>query len=323
VSALAQELDRILDGGADDATIVAFLERSIGLMHDAEALALAASALRARMISVRAPDNAIDVCGTGGDGAHSLNISTTVTFVVAGAGVPVAKHGNRAMSSKSGAADVLEAAGVTLLAEPTRLAACLETVGVAFLFAQNHHPCMRFVAAARRAFGKRTVFNLLGPLANPCGVRRQLVGVFDGSLAYPMADALMRLGADHGVVVHGAGGLDELAAASGNIAVDVTARGVRALALEPSAVGVAHHNPVAIAGGDASFNATALRTVLTTPDAIPAYRDTVILNATAALLAAGVADVATATRRARASLHDGAACARLDALIAFTAKGHA
>ena len=171
-------LARVMDGAATAEEIRGLLEESIPLMSDPAALVIGARALRARMIPVAAPEGAIDVCGTGGDGAHTLNISTAVAFVVAGAGVPVAKHGNRAMSSRSGAADVLEALGVTLTGDANVLERALRDANIAFLFAQHHHTAMRHVAEARRALGKRTLFNLLGPLANPAGVKRQLVGVF-------------------------------------------------------------------------------------------------------------------------------------------------
>jgi anthranilate phosphoribosyltransferase len=215
MSDLAADFARILDGETSFEETKAFLVRSIDLMGDAAALAAGAQALRERMIAVSAPAGAIDVCGTGGDGAHTLNISTAVAFVVAGAGVPVAKHGNRAMSSKSGAADVLEALGVKLTGHVPTLERCLREAGVAFLFAQNHHPAMRHVAAARRELGVRTIFNLLGPLANPARVKRQLVGVFSADYLAPIAAALRAIGGERAIVVHGAGGLDELSFIAG------------------------------------------------------------------------------------------------------------
>jgi anthranilate phosphoribosyltransferase len=204
--------DDIMDGAAAHEDIKQFLALTMPLMSHAPLIAAGARALRSRMVRITAPANAIDVCGTGGDGAHTLNISTAVAFVVAGCGVPVAKHGNRAMSSKSGAADVLEALGVKLTNDIPTLERALREANVAFLFAQNHHPAMRHVALARREIGKRTIFNLLGPLSNPAGVKRQLVGVFSADFLEPVANALRELGCEKAWAVHGAGGLDELSA---------------------------------------------------------------------------------------------------------------
>lgn len=318
MTSLADDFAAILDGAADTQAITDFLIKSVDWMGDAKALAIGAKALRDRMVQVQAPPDAIDVCGTGGDGAHTLNVSTAVTFVVAGAGVPVAKHGNRAMSSKTGAADVLEALGVHLLRDPAVLAACLAQTGVAFLFAQLHHPCMGRVAAARKALGHRTIFNLLGPLANPCGVKRQLVGVFDPAFANPMAQALVALGSRRALVVHGAGGLDELATDADNHMIDATTYSLNTRAISMESLGIARHAIAAIAGGDAADNAHALRTLLTQPDRLPAYRDIVLLNAAAAFLAAGAASLEAGVTRARESLFSGAALDRLDHLIAFT-----
>jgi anthranilate phosphoribosyltransferase len=206
---LKARFDQVMDGAASPEETRAFLEGTIPLMDNPQAIAIGAAALRSRMIPVVAPPGAIDVCGTGGDGVHTLNVSTAVAFVVAGAGVPVAKHGNRAMSSRSGAADVLEALGVGLVADPALLSRCLAEARVAFLFAQNHHAAMRHVAEARKAIGQRTIFNLLGPLSNPAGVRRQLVGVFAPRWLSAMAEALRLLDAEGAWVVHG-DGVDEL-----------------------------------------------------------------------------------------------------------------
>src|SRR5690606_37187539 len=202
----------IMDGLAAHEEIKRFLLLTIPHMREPDWIAGGARSLSARMIGVAAPEGAIDVCGTGGDGAHTLNISTAVALVAAGCGVPVAKHGNRAMSCKSGAADVLEALGVVLTGEVAWLERCLREAGVAFLFAQNHHPAMRHVALARRELGQRTIFNLLVPLSNPAGVKRQLIGVFSADFLEPVAQALARLGGEKAWVVHGAGGLDELSA---------------------------------------------------------------------------------------------------------------
>lgn len=315
----AADFDAILDGQCDEAAVTDFLIRSIAWMQDADALAEGARALRARMTPVRAPGIAMDVCGTGGDGAHTLNISTAVSFVVAGCGVPVAKHGNRAMSSRSGAADVLEALGVRLSADPTTLQACLQEAGVAFLFAQNHHPAMRHVAAARKALGKRTIFNLLGPLSNPAGVRRQLVGVFDAAYAPAMAGALIKLGAETAIIVHGAGGWDEASLAGPTSTVTATQGGISHATLLPQDFGLAPMAATLLAGGDAAHNAEALRALLETGDADSPYGAVVLANAALALQAAGrCATPADGVDVARHALTSGAAAEKLATLIRLT-----
>jgi anthranilate phosphoribosyltransferase len=310
----------VMDGQASAPQVTAFLQASIPLMTDPAALAAGARALRSRMIAVAAPAGAIDVCGTGGDGAHTLNISTAVAFVLAGGDVPVAKHGNRAMSSRAGAADVLEALGVALTADPATLERCLAETNIAFLFAQNHHPAMRHVAAARRAFGRRTIFNLLGPLSNPAGVTRQLVGVFGPAYIQPLAHALSALGGERAWVVHGAGGLDELSccfsgandiAALEAGAVDVR-RQVFATASDP-------HDADQLRGGDAADNADALRRLLDGSSRNIAYLDAVELNAAAAFVVAGRAEtIEDGLTLARDSLASGIPLRTLNALIEIT-----
>ncbi|NWG52915.1 MAG: anthranilate phosphoribosyltransferase [Hydrogenophilaceae bacterium] len=320
MSDLAADFARILDGETSFEETKAFLVRSIDLMGDAAALAAGAQALRERMIAVSAPAGAIDVCGTGGDGAHTLNISTAVAFVVAGAGVPVAKHGNRAMSSKSGAADVLEALGVKLTGHVPTLERCLREAGVAFLFAQNHHPAMRHVAAARRELGVRTIFNLLGPLANPARVKRQLVGVFSADYLAPIAAALRAIGGERAIVVHGAGGLDELSFIAGgaNQAVLLTQDGAVARLATPAPKPTVEAH--ALRGGSAAENAAALARLLDGEGVLGAYEDAVLLNAAFALLAADrVADWREGWALAEQSLRSGAAKSVLQALIANTA----
>lgn len=306
----------IMDGQAAHDEIKRFLALTIPLMADPLWIAGGARSLRARMVGVRAPEGAIDVCGTGGDGAHSLNISTAVAFVVAGCGVPVAKHGNRAMSSKSGAADVLEALGVKLTADVQIIERALHEAGVAFLFAQNHHPAMRYVALARRDLGKRTIFNLLGPLSNPAGVKRQLVGVFSADFVEPVAVALCGLACEKALVVHGAGGLDELSAAGDD---------ANHIALLDKGV-ITNHRASAdpamsedLRGGDAHENAQELRALLY-GGGRPGHRAAVLVNAAAALIAAGAAtDMVAAQAIANQSIDSGAAEAALKKLIAITA----
>jgi anthranilate phosphoribosyltransferase len=305
----------IMDGVAQHEDIKRFLTLTMPLMSEPSLIAAGARALRSRMVRVAAPEGAIDVCGTGGDGAHTLNISTAVAFVVAGCGVTVAKHGNRAMSSKSGAADVLEALGVKLTADVPTLERCLREAGVAFLFAQNHHPAMRHVALARREIGKRTIFNLLGPLSNPAGVKRQLMGVFSVEFIEPVASALNHLGCEKAWVVHGSGGLDELTAQhreANNVAV-----------LDDGAVTTvwasveAEINPD-IRGGLAAENADEMRALLN-GGGRPGHRDAVILNAAGALVVAGKAqDVPEAWPIAAQSLDSGAAREALARLVAVS-----
>lgn len=305
----------IMDGVAAHDDIKQFLTLTMPLMGHAPLIAVGARALRSRMVSIEAPEDAIDVCGTGGDGAHTLNISTAVAFVVAGCGVPVAKHGNRAMSSKSGAADVLEALGVKLTADAPSLERSLREAGVAFLFAQNHHPAMRHVALARRELAKRTIFNLLGPLSNPARVKRQLMGVFSADFIAPVAGALNELGCEKAWVVHGAGGLDELSAQhrdANNVAV---LDGGAVTILRASAN--AEINPD-IRGGAACENAEELRALLAGKGR-PGHRAAVALNAAGALVVAGKAtDIVEAHPLAEQSLDSGAARNALERLIDVT-----
>lgn len=320
----------IMDGEASHDEIKRFLTLTVPHMRDPAWIAGGARAMRGRMLRIEAPAGAIDVCGTGGDGAHTLNISTAVAFVVAGCGAPVAKHGNRAMSSKSGAADVLEALGVKLTGDAPTLERALREARVAFLFAQNHHPAMRYVAAPRRELGHRTIFNLLGPLSNPAGVKRQLVGVFSADYVEPIAAALKQLGAEQAVVVHGAGGIDELTFVDtngDNRAVFLSADGglrplhnidVRALSRE---FDVPPNPSAALRGGDAAYNAAALRRLLQGGMTGSAYEATVLLNATAALVAAGAISAEAELvgwRMARDSIANGSALQALDRLIEIT-----
>jgi anthranilate phosphoribosyltransferase len=305
----------IMDGVASHDDIKLFLTLTTPLMSFPPLIAAGARALRSRMVRVPAPEGAIDVCGTGGDGAHTLNISTAVAFVVAGCGVPVAKHGNRAMSSKSGAADVLEALGVKLTGDVPTLERCLREAGLAFLFAQNHHPAMRHVALARRELGKRTIFNLLGPLSNPAGVKRQLMGVFSADFLEPVAGALNELGCEKAWVVHGAGGLDELSA-QGSDANTVAILDGGAVTMV-RATREAEINPD-IRGGLAAENAEELRALLD-GGGRPGHRDAVTLNAAGALVVAGKAkDVPEGWPMALKAIDSGAARGVLERLVAVS-----
>jgi anthranilate phosphoribosyltransferase len=277
-------------------------------------IAGAVRAMRARMTAIEAPDGAIDVCGTGGDNAGTLNVSTADTFVLAGAGVPVAKHGNRALSSRTGGADVLAALGVNVDAPMERLPAILRTANCVFLFAPRHHAAMRHAGPVRTELGTRTIFNLLGPLSNPAGVKRQLIGVFTPHFARPIAESLARLGSEKVWVVHGQG-LDELTLAGENQVVALQDGTVRDFTVTPEDAGLQRAPIAAIKGGDAEVNAAAISALL---DGVQGpYRDTVLLNAAAALIVAGRAEtlregVAIAAR----AIDTGAARAALDALRA-------
>ena len=278
----------MLDGAGTDEEIAAFLVALGDRGETAEEIAAAARAMRERMIPVEAPDNAIDVCGTGGDGHHTLNVSTAVALVVAACGVPVAKHGNRAASSKAGAADTLEVLGVDLSVSPDEAARQLGDLGICFLFAQNHHPALRRLGPIRKAIGRRTIFNLLGPIANPARVRRQLVGIARPAYVPIYAEAFRLLGTDYAMVVSGDEGLDELSTAGGNDAAEVTGAGIIAMRrIHASDAGLPTHPLEAIRGGDPEHNADALRRLLMGEEG--AYRDAVLLNAAAALIVAGEA----------------------------------
>ncbi len=272
----------------------------------------AVRAVRARMLAVPAPENAIDVCGTGGDHAGTLNVSTAVTFVVAGLGVPVAKHGNRALSSRTGGADVLTALGVETDVPLEALATILRRASSTFLFAPRHHSAWRHAAGVRVELGTRTIFNLLGPMANPARVRRQLAGVFDPKWLAPMAQTLGRLGSEHVWLVHGMG-LDELTVAGESQVAEFAHGTLREFTITPEDAGLARAPLDQLKGDDSAYNAAALLGVL--QGQTGAYRDTVLLNAAAALIVAGRAGgLREGVAMAESSIATGAAMAALEAL---------
>lgn len=269
----------IFDGQIADDVLAGFLTTLADRGETVTEIIAAAQALRDRQsFAPQAPD-AIDVCGTGGDGKHSLNVSTAVALVVAACGIQVAKHGNRAASSSSGAADVLAALGVPEL-PIDRLGDCLDVVGITFLHAARHHPAMARVAPVRRALGRRTIFNLLGPLANPAGVRRQLVGVADTRFVAPMAQALAALGSTRAMVVHG-DGYDEIAVTGSSEFALVDANGLTTGQIDGADAGVGRHCKTSLAGGDPAHNAARLQGLLAGETG--AYHDIVVINAAAAL----------------------------------------
>ena len=314
----------VMNGDATPAQIGGLLMALRTRGETAEELIGAARAMRARMVAVSLPGDPIDVCGTGGDGLHTLNVSTAVAFVAAGAGAPVAKHGNRSASSRSGGADVLAALGIRLEPPLTRLPAILDEAGCVFLFAPRHHAALRHAAGPRAELGTRTLFNLLGPLANPGGVRRQLVGVFDPAWSGVLAHALYTLGGTRSWVVHG-NGMDELSLSGTNHVVAQDGSHARSFTLEAAALGLAPAPIADLRGGAPGENAECLLDLLhDRPPATPAarrrhdaYRDTVLLNAAAALVVAGQTDdLHAALRSADAALCSGAALAALDRLRA-------
>ena len=306
----------MLDGKVPDDAVAVFLTTMAERDETSIEIAAAARVLRARMIPVAAPAGTIDVCGTGGDGSHSLNISTAVAIVVAACGVPVAKHGNRAASSKAGAADTLEALGLDLGRASANAEATLAELGIAFLFAQAHHPALGRLAAVRRAIGRRTIFNLIGPIANPARVGRQLIGVARPDYIGTYAEAIALLGVEAAMVVSGDEPLDELSIGGPSTSVRIGACGSGEERIVPEDAGLRRHPLSALRGGDAAFNAAALRRLLL-GDA-GAYRDAVLLNAAAALIVAGRAlDWHDGVEEAAEAIDSGAADTLLDRWIAF------
>lgn len=307
----------LFDGAATPAQIGGLLMALRVRGETVDEIAAAAGAMRARMNRITAPEGAIDIVGTGGDGKGTLNISTATAFVVAGAGVPVAKHGNRNLSSRSGAADALVQMGINVMAGPSVAQQALDRVGICFMMAPMHHPAMRHVGPARAELGTRTVFNLLGPLTNPASVRRQLTGAFSRDWLRPMAEVLAALGSERAWLVHGGDGTDELSIAAPSHVVELRDGRITESILTPEDAGLPRHPFEAIIGGDPQHNAQAFRQLL--EGAAGAYRDAVLLNAAAALVVAGRAeDLRSAVTLAATSIDSGAAKARLDDLAELT-----
>jgi len=313
----AGAFDRMMSGEATPSQMGGFL---MGLRMRGETvdeITGAVTTMRAKMLRVEAPAGAIDVVGTGGDASGSYNISTCAAFIVAGAGIPVAKHGNRALSSRSGAADVLGALGVKIDLAPEAISRCIDEAGIGFMFAPAHHPAMKHVGPTRVELGTRTIFNLLGPLSNPAGVKRQMVGVFSRHWVEPLAIVLKNLGSERAYVVHGSDGLDEITT-SGPTSVAALENGkVTTFEIKPEDVGLAKAKPEQLRGGDAEANATALMDVLRGKKG--PYRDVAILNAAAALVVAGKAkDLKDGVAIATKSVDSAEAEGRLDRLIAVS-----
>jgi anthranilate phosphoribosyltransferase len=309
----------MLDGKVSDDDIARFLIELSDRGETAAEITGAARALRARLIPIEAPENAIDVCGTGGDGHHTLNVSTAVSLVVAACGVPVAKHGNRAASSKAGAADTLEALGLDMEAAGRTAELTLREIGICFLFAANHHPAMRRIQPIRKQIGKRTIFNLMGPLSNPAHVKNQLIGIARPAYVPIYAEAMARLGTERSFIVSGDEGLDELSLAGGNELAEVTGDDFEMHRVDAADAGLEHAPVEAIRGGDAAHNAAALRALLM--GAPGPYRDAVLFNAAGALMVAGeVESWSEGVEEAGEAIDKGLAKALLDCWIDTVAK---
>ncbi len=307
----------LFEGAATPAQMGGFLMALRTRGETVDEFAAAASVMRAKCLPVRAPLGAMDIVGTGGDGKGTLNISTATAFVVAGAGVIVAKHGNRNLSSKSGAADALTELGLNVMVGPDVVERCLAEAGIGFMMAPMHHPATRHVMPVRAELGTRTLFNILGPLTNPAGVKRQLTGAFSAALIRPMAETLRALGSEKAWLVHGGDGSDELAISTVSKVAALENGVIREFELHPAEAGLPIHPFEAIIGGTPAQNAAAFRALL---DGAPgAYRDAVLLNSAAALMVADrVTDLADGVAMARASIDSGAAKAKIDILRRLT-----
>jgi len=310
----AAAFESMLSGNVTPAQIGGFLLALRVRGEGVEEITGAVTAMRGKMLRVQAPAGAIDIVGTGGDGSGSYNVSTLAAIITAACGVPVAKHGNRAASSKSGTADALGALGVKIGIPPEAVERCVREAGIGFMMATTHHAAMRHVGPARVELGTRTIFNLLGPLSNPAGVRRQLIGVFSSAWLRPMAEVLRNLGSERVWIAHGGDGLDEITTTGTTEIVELKDGEIRAFTIRPEDVGLARAEPAALKGGDPAHNAAALRAVL--EGARNAYRDIAVFNAAAALVIADSArDLADGVAKASKALDDGAALATLDLLV--------
>ena len=311
-------MDEVMAGEATAVQIAGFLVALRAKGETVEEIAGCAEAMREHAFAVRPTrDDLVDTAGTGGDGAGTLNISTAAALVAAAAGAGVAKHGNRAVSSASGSADVLEALGFELELTPERIARSIDELGFGFLFAPAHHPAMRHAAPVRRELATRTVFNVLGPLTNPAGARAQVVGVYTPSLVRTIAEVLAQLGARRAFVVHGAGGIDELSPAGPNLVCEVVDGSVREWTIDPQELGLRRCAPEDLLGGTPNHNAARIRAIFGGEEG--GARDAILLNAAGAIAAARhAADLREGLELAREAVDSGAAAERLDELVAFS-----
>lgn len=313
----AQVMEEIMQGEATPAQFGAFVTALRLKGETVEEIVGLAKTMRAKAIPVTITEPVVDTCGTGGDGSHTFNISTAAAFVVAGAGLKVAKHGNRAMSSQCGSADVLEALGVKIELEADQVLRCLQAVGMGFMFAPSFHPAMKHAAAPRRELGIRTVFNILGPLTNPAGARSQVLGVADGSLAEKLVLVLQGLGCHHALVVHGEDGLDEITVTDSTRIYELKDGYVKNYAISPEDFGLPRASLDSLRGGTTEENATLLRAILA--GGRGHHRDVVLMNAAAALLAGDrVATIQQGLALAGEVIDDGSALAKLEQLTEFS-----
>lgn len=314
---MAKAMQEMLSGNVKPVQIATFLTALKMRGETPAELAAAAHAMREEANRFEGPEGCLDTCGTGGDGAHTYNISTAVAFVMAGCGIPVAKHGNKAVSSSSGSSDVLAELGVNLMAPMEVVKTCLDEIGITFLFAQRHHPAVRHVAPVRQDMGVRTLFNLLGPLTNPAGAKHQLLGVFDKSLTAPVAEVLQQLGGISAWVVHGSDGLDELTTTGPSFVSALADGKITHFEVAPQDAGLDLNTADEIKGGDVKANAKALSAMLDGEKS--AYRNIVLLNAAAGLIVSGHATtLKEGASLAAQSIDEGKAAGKLQQLVERT-----
>lgn len=313
-------LETIMEGTAPPAATAALLTAMRIRGESVGEIVGFARAMRRFAARVAAPEGVVDTCGTGGDAKGTFNVSTAAAFVARGAGVTIAKHGNRAATSRAGSADVLEALGAEIELSPEQVSRCIALSGIGFMFARTHHPAMKFVAPVRSELPFRTVFNLLGPLTNPAGAKRQLIGVFSGDYVRPVAEALAELGAERALVVHGTDGMDEITVSGETLVAEVSDGDIKEYTVSPEDFGLPRHAPDGLLGGDAHLNARILRDVLSGEER-GAPRDVVLLNAGAAILVSGKAKtLEDGVRAAERSIDEGAAKVALEDFVRTTRR---
>ena len=313
-------LETIMEGTAPPAATAALLTALRLRGESVSEIVGFARAMRRFAETVKAPEDVVDTCGTGGDAKGTINVSTMAAFVARGAGVTIAKHGNRAATSRSGSADVLEALGAQIELGPEEVSGCIAASGLGFMFARTHHPAMKFVAPVRAELPFRTIFNLLGPLTNPAGAKRQLIGVFDGGYVRPVAEALRELGAEKALVVHGTDGLDEITVTDKTLVAEVNGAGIEEYEVSPEDFGLSRHPSDGLLGGDVHLNARILRDVLSGKEVGPA-RDITLINAGAAIYVAGRSgSIKEGVQLAQRSIETGAAQDALEDFVRTTRR---